>query len=439
MHPVVLTIAYLAIAVAPLVLSAFQGLPSRSFLDEIATGLGMTAFAILLVEFVLSGRFRLISGGVGLDVTMRFHQLLARTMLVFVLVHPFLYQAAYNPSLPWDPSRELTLGLEADSLITGVIAWVALPGFILMSIFRDRIPYSYEAWRVMHAGGAVIIAAMVTHHALDAGRYSADPLLAGFWILLLVIALASVVWTYVISPLGEAGRPYDVTSVRKIALKTWEVTVRPERGDALHFKAGQFVWLTIGHGRFSVHENPFSISSAPAARPDIQFVIKEIGDMTRAVGDVKPETRAYLDGPHGNITLKGRSGKGIALIAGGVGIAPLIGIARQLKADDDPRSVILLYGNRVAEQIVYRQELEEFDKDSRMQVVHVISEPDADWDGLTGQIDGATIERVFFFDGASEWLYLVCGPPAMLDGVEDALVALGVPPRQIVSERFHYT
>ena len=439
MHPVVLTIVYLAIAVAPLVLSALQGLPSRSFLDEVATGLGMTAFAILLVEFVLSGRFRLISGGVGLDVTMRFHQLLARTMLVFVLVHPFLYQAAYNPPLPWDPSRELTLGLGADSLITGVIAWIALPGFVLMSIFRDRIPYSYETWRIMHAGGAVIIAAMVTHHALEAGRYSADPLLAGFWILLLVIALASVVWTYVISPLGEAGRPYEVTSVRKIALKTWEVTVRPERGDALDFKAGQFVWLTIGHGRFSVHENPFSISSAPAARPDVQFVIKEIGDMTRAVGGVKPGTRAYLDGPHGNITLKGRSGKGIALIAGGVGIAPLIGIARQLKADDDPRSVVLLYGNRVAEQIVYPEELAELDQDPRMKVVHVISEPEADWDGLTGQIDGPTIERVFSFDGASEWLYLVCGPPAMLDGVEDALVALGVPPRQIVSERFHYT
>lgn len=439
MHPLALTIAYLAIAVAPLVLSALQGLPPRSFLDEIASGLGMTAFAIMLVEFVLSGRFKLISGGVGMDVTIRFHQLLARTMLVFVLVHPFLYQAAYNPPMPWDPTRQQTLGLEAGSLISGVIAWVALPGFVLMSIFRDRIPYSYETWRIMHAGGAVIIAVMVTHHALEAGRYSADPLLAGFWILLLAIALASVVWTYVISPLGEAGRPYEVTSVRKIALKTWEVAIRPERGEALDFEAGQFVWLNIGRGPFSVYENPFSISSAPAARPDVQFVIKEIGDMTGAVGSVAPGTRAYVDGAHGNLTLEGRSGKGIALIAGGVGIAPLIGIARQLKADDDPRSVVLLYGNRVAEQIVYPEEMQELDRDPRMQVVHVISEPAPDWDGLTGQIDGPTIETVFSFEGASEWLYLVCGPPAMLDGVEETLIALGVPPRQIVSERFHDT
>lgn len=65
----------------------------------------MIAFAILLIEFVLSGRFQLISDNMGMDVTMRLHQLLARTALVFVLVHPFLYQTPFNPPLPWDVAR----------------------------------------------------------------------------------------------------------------------------------------------------------------------------------------------------------------------------------------------------------------------------------------------------------------------------------------------
>lgn len=439
MHASILLPLYLAIAIAPLVLSWLQWLPPRPFWDEVASGLAMTAFAVLLVEFILSGRFRTISARIGMDVTMRVHQLVARAVLVFALVHPFLYSTPFlSPPLPWDTTGHLTLGLDARSLATGVVAWVALPGFVLLSIFRDQLPYRYETWRAMHAIGAVMIAAMVTHHTLAAGRYSADPILAGFWLALLAGALVSLVWTYVVAPLGEAGRPYEVTSVRKIAQKTWELGVRPRSGNALSFDAGQFAWLNIGHNPFSLDENPFSISSAPAERPNVRFVIKEIGDMTRRIGDVRPGTIVYLDGGHGNLTLKGRQGTGIALIAGGVGIAPLLSIARQLQTENDPRPMILLYGNRVEEQIIDDDELRQLARPGKTRVLHVISEPKSDWKGLTGQIDSATIDRVFSFDAASEWLYLVCGPPPMLDAVEDALLALGVPADRIVMEQFYY-
>lgn len=439
MHPIILFAGYLLITVTPLLLSALQNLPPRPLLDEISSGLGMTAFAILLVEFVLSGRFRAISGRIGMDVTMRFHQLVARTALVFVLVHPYLYGTTLiGTPLPWDPTGQFTLGLDAGSLITGLIAWVALPCFVLMSIFRDQLPYRYEVWRAMHALGAVVIAAAVTHHALEAGRYSADPLLAGFWLLLLGLALASLVWTYTIAPLGEARRPYEVTSVRKIALRTWELAVRPRRGDALAFEAGQFAWLKLGHSPFSLEENPFSISSAPADRPDVRFVIKEAGDSTRRIGEIKPGTTAYLGNAHGNLTLKGREGKGIALIAGGVGIAPLLSIARQLRAEDDPRPMTLLYGNRTAEQIVYADELEALSERPGTEIIHVLSEPAPGWTGRTGLIDRECIGQVFTAQDARDWLYILCGPPAMLEAVEDALMAHGVPARQVLAEQFYY-
>lgn len=439
MHPVVLSSVYLAITVAPLVLGYLQDKPPRPFRDELSSGLAMVAFAILLVEFMLSGRFKAISGGIGMDVTMRFHQLLARTALAFALIHPFLYQTPFSKyPLPWDETGQFALGLDAGSLISGLIAWIALPGFVVMSIFRDQLPYRYETWRLMHGLGAVIIAIAVTHHTFKAGRYSSDPILAGFWILLLVAAFGSLAYVYAIAPALNVRRAYEVASVKKISPKTWELTVRPRRGEALDFDAGQFVWLNVGHSPFSLHENPFSISSAPAQRPNVSFVIKEMGDFTKRIGEIQPGTVAYLDGPEGNLTLRGRTGKGVALIAGGVGIAPLIGIARQLRAENDPRPMILLYGNRTAEQIVYADELDEFTHRANTRVIQVVSEPNHDWKGLTGQVDRATIEKVFSFDGASEWLYLVCGPPSMLDAVESALIDLGVPARQILSERFYY-
>lgn len=438
MHPIFLLPLYLLIAVAPLILARLQDLPRRPLLDELSTGLAMVAFAIVLVEFVLSGRFGFVSARIGMDVTMRLHQLLARTALLFALVHPFLYSTPLNPPLPWDTTRQLTLGLGPASLATGLIAWIVLFVLVLMAIFRDQLPYRYETWRLLHGLGAATMAAAITHHTFAAGRYSADPALAAFWAVLLAIALGTLLHTYLVAPLRQLSRPYEVTGVRRLALKTWELTLRPAKGEALQFAAGQFVWLNVGHSPFSLYENPFSISSPPAARPSLQFVIKEAGDMTSRVGEIKPGTRAYLDGPYGNLTLERRAGKGIALIAGGVGIAPLLGIARQLVADDDPRPLMIVYGNRVADQIVYGEELERLAARKDTQVVHVLSQPPSGWRGLIGQLDRETIERAFAFDGARDWLYLLCGPPAMLDAVEEALIRLGIPANRIAAERFYY-
>lgn len=439
MHALILIAVYLAVTLTPLVLSALQGRPMRPFWDEISSGLAMTAFAIILVEFVLSGRFKVISARIGMDVTMRIHQLLARTALVFILAHPFLYQTPFlNFELPWDVSRQFTLGLHIGSLASGLIAWIALPVLVLVSVFRDQLPYRYETWRLLHGAGAVLIAVMGMHHTLNAGRYSSDPVLAGFWMLLLAAALGSLVYSYVIMPLKEASQPYQLSSVRKIARRTWELTIKPQHGDGLRFEAGQFVWLNLGHSPFSLHENPFSISSAPGHEAGIQFVIKQAGDFTNRIGEALPRTTAYMDGPHGNLTLKGRSGKGIALIAGGVGVAPLLSIARQLDKDGDPRPLVLLYGNRSADQIVYEDELKLLAGKKKRDVKLVVSEPEPGWTGHKGMIDRTMLDDVFGFEDASQWLYLVCGPPAMLDVVENALIARGVPASQIVSERFYY-
>ena len=63
-----------------------QRLPARNFWRELSSGLVMVGFAMLLAQFLLSGRFRQISGRVGIDLTMRFHQLAAVTVLAFIVV-----------------------------------------------------------------------------------------------------------------------------------------------------------------------------------------------------------------------------------------------------------------------------------------------------------------------------------------------------------------
>ncbi len=438
-----LIVLYLAVALLPLALAGAGARPPRSFWDELASGAGLLAFAVILVEFVLSGRFRSVSGHIGMDVTMRMHQLFARGALVLALAHPFFYVTGFNPPLPWDPTRQETLTDDFAALLTGVLAWVLLPVFVLVSIGRDRLGVSYETWRWMHGLGALLIAAFLLHHALAAGRYSADPVLAALWSLLFAIAVLSLVNVYVVKPLIQRRRAWQVAAVRPLALKTWELTLRPEGHAGLRYDAGHFVWLNVGHSAFSLRENPFSISSAPGDGPDLRFIIKELGDFTGRIGETAPGTPAHLDGPHGSLTIAGRQEPRIALIAGGVGIAPLIGILRQLRHDADGRPSLLVYANRVAEQIACGDELETLAREHGTRVVHVLSEPPAGWQGETGFVDAGLLQKIFAASGGApadmrDWLCVLCGPPPMLEAVEDGLIALGVPASQILSERFTY-
>ncbi|WP_417686285.1 ferric reductase-like transmembrane domain-containing protein [Roseibium sp.] len=430
--------AYLCLVFLPLALAAFSGRSPRSFLDELGTGAGMIAFSILLAEFLLSGRFRAISGGVGMDVTMRMHQLFARSALAFVIVHPFLYSSPFGWALPFDPTRELTLAQPGIALAAGALAWVLLPAFVLVSIARSDLFKRYENWRLGHGLGAALIAGASWYHATEAGRYSADPAVYWFWTASLIVALFSLVSVYVVRPLFQSLRPWRVTTVEKVADRTWSVELAPEGHDGMTYKAGQFVWLNIGHSAFSLAENPFSLASAPAGKAGLGFVIKELGDFTSTLDQVAEGTRAYVDGPFGHLSIDGINAPGIALVAGGVGIAPMLSILRQLQAAGDQRPVSLLYGNRHAGQIVAEEELERWAETPEHELVHVLSEPEENWSGETGLLSSDLIERYYGRPERRDWVYVLCGPPDMMTSVEETLLDLGVPGDHILSERFSY-
>jgi len=433
MKPLLLIIAYLFAVTLPLILSWLTGAPPRPFHQELASGLGILAFSMVLMEFVLSGRFKGISKDVGMDVTMRFHQVMARTALGFALLHPFLYQGTPSGGQrPWDPTRQLTITTDFSALSTGIAAYLLLPSLVLLAIGRTQLDYKYETWRLMHGIGALLIALLLLHHTVYAGRYGSQPVMTWIWLTMTGVAVGSLLHVYLLAPVLDKAHAWRVTSVTRLTPKQWEVTVKPDGHRGLDYNAGQFVWLNVGHSSFSMKENPFSICSAPGGGPEISFMIKELGDFTRTIGQIDSDAVAYLDGPYGNLSVDDRTEPGVALIAGGVGLAPLLGILREMRLANDPRKVRLIYGNRVDDQIAYRDEL------GTQDVVYVLSEPPENWHGETGFIDAALIDRVFSPKEFSEWVFVMCGPAIMMDTVENHLIERGTPSHCILSERFDY-
>jgi predicted ferric reductase len=425
--PLALLLAfYLGIAIIPLVIAYLSGVPRASFRDEVATGLALVVFAMVLLEFVLAGRSRWITRHIGIDVVIRLHQLFGWTIIIFVVLHPVLYSPGFRGER-----------LSGWAFASGMLALLLIVALVLQAICR-RQAENYEQWRIAHAASAVLIAVLGTHHAIEAGRYSETTALALYWGAMIGIAFFSLAHVHALTPLRQRRQEYRVVSVRPAALKVWELSLEPVKASSFSFAAGQFVWLTLDRSPFAVTEHPFSMSSAPGDLPRVTFLIKEAGDFTNKIGAMPVGARAYLDGPHGNFTAADREGKGLVFVAGGVGFAPILSILRDFAKRGERRPIRILYGNRCAEQIVARAELEDLMAKLDIEVTHVLSEPPPDWTGEVGQFDDAMLRRHIERPDKVEWLYFVCGPNPMMDQVERTLSAMGIPLRSIVSERFSY-
>ena len=175
------------------------------------------------------------------------------------------------------------------------------------------------------------------------------------------------------------------------------------------------------------------------------FLIKDVGDFTHQVTELKIGDQVFVDAPYGNFghDLFSSQSKEVVLIAGGVGIAPIVSLLKQLAlnhADFSDKKIVLIYGNRITEQIVDIHQMANLSSLKNFELVHVITEPNASWHGLTGVLDKTSLEKILQSSKitVSAAQYFVCGPAVMIDSVENALADLGVSLNQIDSEKFQY-
>jgi predicted ferric reductase len=432
MPALILIAAYAGLVGLPVLLGWWLLGPARPWPDEVSSALALAGFAALLLEFLLSGRFRAISGGIGIDRTMRWHQAFARVLTGALLVHPFLYTTPSGAQFlrPEDATHAGVLGLDAHSLATGAIAWLLLGVLTVTAIGRDSLPWRYETWRLMHGLGAALVALLGMRHALWAGRYSLHPVLTAYWGMLFALAVLSLLAVYVLRPIRLARRPWRVASVSAAAERIWRVVLEPVGHAGLRFRAGQFAWLRLDRPAWSMREHPFSIASAPGGDGRLEFLVKESGDFTNTIGTLRPGARAFVEGPHGHLVVDDRAAPGLCLIAGGAGVAPLLSILRANPA----RPALLIYGNRHAGQIVAQNELDAIGAE----VVHVLQAPPPGWTGEAGMVTRDLVKRCCATAARQGWLFVLCGPPPMMREVRAGLAALGVPPGRILEERFVY-
>jgi predicted ferric reductase len=423
---------YVALTSAPLVALLLATMPAKgSYTWEVGIALGFAGMTMLVVQFVLTARWRSAVAPFGIDVVYYFHRYIAYVLIVVVLAHPILLLAA-DPGLfarvdPRSGSWPLQSGLAATAVLLGLVA---------TSAWRKRLRLPYGLWRPLHLVLALVAVGLGFAHMRAIAYYSAAPGVRILWSVIGASLLAIVLTVRVLRPLWLLRAPYRVERVAADRGNVSVLQLRPEGHTGFQFQPGQFAWLSLGASPFAMQEHPFSIASAPAADGALDFMIKALGDFTASVAVIPPGARAYVDGPYGAFSIDRYSGAdGYVLIAGGIGVAPMIGMLRALAARGDRRRHLLLSAHSRWDRVPAREALAGLREQLDLELVFVLEEAHATWSGERGRITLDMLDRYLPAE-RQRYEYFICGPQPMSRAVEEALHALGIPLARMHTELF---
>jgi predicted ferric reductase len=422
---------YLLVVLAPVFVMFAPPVPSgRPFLVELSVALGFVGLTQIAAQFALVARFKRLTAPYGIDVILRYHRQIAMVAVFLILAHPILLV------IEFPPRAELLNPLGGN--VASRLAWIAmlaLGGLIATSVFRKRIRLSYETWRLVHlilAAAALIFAQL---HVSLAGLYLNRPWKHGLWIGVAVLMVAVELYLRLVRPALQRTRPWRVVEVRPERGDVSSLVLEAQGHDGMRFEPGQFAWLKLGASPFTLDEHPFSFSSSAEQSRRVEFGIKALGDFTQKLPEVEPGTVAYLDGPHGAFSIDRGHAPGYVFIAGGIGITPLLSCLRTMADREDRRPVLLLNAQNTWEDVPFREALAELEHELDLEIVHVLSRPEGDWQGERGFIDDAVLERALPEEKIVRD-YLICGPLPMMNAVIAALQRRGVPAERILLEKF---
>jgi len=425
---------YLLFILAPLFVLLVGVLPSaRGFWTEFAVALGYSGLAMMGLQLGLTARFRYVTEPWGEDVIYHFHRQISLIALGLIVTHAVILTALQPEALA--PRNLLQAPWSARFAVLSILALVAL---VVTALWRVRLKIGYEAWHLSHIVLAVVAIAAGIAHMVGSGFYLVDPWKRALWIGLTIFWIGLLVYVRIVKPLFMLRRPYRVAELRAERGDSWTLLMQPEGHPGFRFSPGQFGWLTVFGTPFKITGHPFSFSSSAAVEDGrVEMTIRNLGDFTSTIGTVPAGQRVYLDGPYGAFTIDRNPADMHVLIAGGVGITPMMSILRTLADRGDPRPVILLYGSRDWDSITFREELEALTPRLSLTVVHVLSSPPEGWTGERGFINAELFQR-HLPPPYADHEYFICGPTVMMDAIERALAELKVPLSKYHSERYSF-
>jgi len=202
--------------------------------------------------------------------------------------------------------------------------------------------------------------------------------------------------------------------------------LRPEQ--PISFNTGQFVQITIP----GVGESPFTPSSSPFVKETLDVTIMKVGKVTEKIHELKEGKIVGIRGPYGNgYPVEKFYNKEVLIVGGGVGMAPLRSLLLTLIEQMNKfKKVVLCYGAKTPEDIVYKYLFPEWKKVSGLEILRSVDKcpQNVCWDETTGVVT-CLLDKCK--TNIENTVAIVCGPPIMMKFTTLKLIDKGYKPENI--------
>lgn len=430
-------VLFLTIVVATGMWLRHGGLGQMSTLDGALIGVGqissLYATVALLVMMLLTARVPWIERVIGMDVLNHWHRWAAIVATALIGVH------LVASTLGYAFAQDGGIVAQIDEFLTAwpdmVTAFVGTGLFLVVAATSARVArraMTYEVWWLVHLVGYVAVVITFFHEISTGVDLLHDSLARRFWIAIhLAVAICVIVFRW-IDPIVRAVRhQLRIDEIRVDSDETVTITLRGRRMDQMRVAAGQFFLLRFLDRSRWWKAHPYSLSAAPDGS-SLRFTIKALGDDSSAVKDLPVGTRVVAEGPYGRHSPAAATRTKVALIGGGIGIAPIRAMFEDLERA--PGDVTVFYRTRRQSEAPLLDELEQLAASRQQRLVVSYSRESGEVDEDPFSVENLTAT----FPGLLDHDVFLCGPAGLLSGAVDGLRSAGVPRNHIHYERFAY-
>ena len=383
---------------------------------------------LALVGLVLVARMPWIEKSVGHDRLVIWHRKLGPYSMYLVTFHVLFVILGYagNDRVP--------MAIELWRMIFRY-PWM-LPAFVgflffaaagITSYKKVRKNMSYETWWTIHLYTYLAIALAFMHQVLTGPMFIGHPLNKLYWELLYIYsALVLVMYRFVIPNVRSLRHGVKVEQIVHEGPGVYSIIMKGRFLNKLDAHGGQFFgWRFLTKGQWWI-SHPYSLSAAPTDKY-LRVTVKDLGDQSGVIKDIKPGTRVFFEGPYGTFVASRASKGHVVLVGGGVGITPLRALLEEF---DVSKEIDVIFRASKAEDLVLRHELDELAKMRGARVHYLVGSRNEH--PMSAKYISALIPA---FRDADVY---VCGPTPLVEAVKEAAKTMGIPKNRFHDEAFEF-
>jgi predicted ferric reductase len=401
---------------------------------------GLVASDLLLIQVLLIARIPMVERSYGQDELARRHRLVGFWSFNLMLAHLVAIVIGYALAANLNPFVQFwEMTVDYPGMLLALAGTLLLVLVTVTSIRTARKKLRYESWHLLHLYAYLGVGLALPHQLWTGQEFLSSPVATIYWWGLWIAAVAAIlIWRVGVPLYRTFAHDLRVTAVVRESPDVISVWMHGRNLLDMPVAAGQFFnWRFLSGAGWS-RSHPYSLSGAPTA-DTLRITVKDLGDGSHALADVRPGSRVVIEGPYGRLHAGVRTRPSVTLMASGIGISPLRALLEELPAA--PGEVTLLYRARDQKDLVLREEIEAIAARTGARVFYLLGRRmpgRASWlpESAGTMTDNAALTQLVP-DIARNDVFL-CGANEWMDAARRAALDCGVPAGNIHDERFSW-